>query len=220
MSDNKHSYYFHNEVIKTVETVKDLGVHFSSDFCFSTHVNAVTAKAQQILSFIARTFLSHSSKTILAAFNALVRPHLEYCSPVWATGVLGSTMKIEKVQRRATRLITGLKNVHYPDRLLKFNLLNMENRLLARDLCLVYSTLTSANPYCFFFPARSTITRGHQFKLHKLFARKTVRKNSFSHRVIDAWNKLPSAIVSASTLKLFKRLLTNHLLTNAKNTQS
>jgi hypothetical protein len=48
---------------------------------------------------------------------------------------------------------------------------------------------------------------GHNFKLTKHFARTDVRKNFFSNRVVNYWNDLPSAVVSAPTLDSFKRRL-------------
>ena len=57
------------------------------------------------------------------------------------------------------------------------------------------------------FKLNTSITRGHNFKLTKHFARTDVRKNFFSNRVVNYWNDLPSAVVSAPTLDSFKRRL-------------
>ena len=54
---------------------------------------------------------------------------------------------------------------------------------------------------------RSSATRGHQFKLFKERARLNLRKNSFSFRVVDLWNSLPSFVVEAPSIEAFERRL-------------
>ena len=50
-------------------------------------------------------------------------------------------------------------------------------------------------------------TRGHSYKLKKPTATSSVRQNFFSTRVVNAWNSLPDAVVSAPTLNTFKNRL-------------
>ena len=54
-------------------------------------------------------------------------------------------------------------------------------------------------------------TRGHDFKLYKENCKSDKRKFTFSQRVINQWNVLPSKIVNASNINTFKMLLDSHL---------
>ena len=54
-------------------------------------------------------------------------------------------------------------------------------------------------------------TRGHAFKLFKQRAHLNMRKYSFSYRIVDQWNALPSEVVNAPTLNCFKNRLDRHL---------
>ena len=53
----------------------------------------------------------------------------------------------------------------------------------------------------------STSIRGHSHKLKKPFARRAVRANFFSVRVVNSWNSLPESVVAAPTLNSFKSRL-------------
>ena len=47
-------------------------------------------------------------------------------------------------------------------------------------------------------------TRGHRYKLNKPKSRLEIRRNFFSLRVINEWNKLPNDVVEATSINMFK----------------
>ena len=53
-------------------------------------------------------------------------------------------------------------------------------------------------------------TRGHKYKIFKNRSRLDVRKYSFCMRVVESWNQLPSSVVEAETVSVFKRRLDGH----------
>ena len=59
----------------------------------------------------------------------MVRPHLEYANSVWCPYKLGDIKEIEKVQKRATKLIINFKT-SYTDRLQRLNLPILKYRRL------------------------------------------------------------------------------------------
>ena len=60
----------------------------------------------------------------------MVRPHLEYTNSVWSPYKLGDIKEIEKVQKRATKLVINLKNMSYIDRLQHLKLPTLKYRKL------------------------------------------------------------------------------------------
>ena len=109
----------------------------------------------------------------------------------------------EKIQRRATKLIPGLRDLRYEERLKECGLTTLETRRLRGDQIEVLKILNSyenVDSNIFFEIRESQLTRGHNFTLVK----KQSRLFSFSQRTINVWNKLSTECVHASSLNMFK----------------
>ena len=71
---------------------------------------------------------NRSSEVILRLCLALVRPHLAYAAQFWSPYYKKDIGSLEAVQRRITKMIQGLRNLPYKDRLKRFNLHSLERR--------------------------------------------------------------------------------------------
>ena len=57
-------------------------------------------------------------------------PHLEYCIQMWSPQHRGDMELLEYVQRRATKMIPGMEQLSYEDRLRGLGLCSLEERRL------------------------------------------------------------------------------------------
>jgi len=72
-------------------------------------------KADRMLGVIKINFDDRSMETIMPLYKSLVRPHLEYCVSIWSPYYKKDIELIEGVQRRATKLVEGVRNLHYEE---------------------------------------------------------------------------------------------------------
>ncbi|MEE6525865.1 hypothetical protein FKM82_026144 [Ascaphus truei] len=100
---------------------KDLGVLVDCRLSNSAQCHAVVAKANKILSCIKGAMDGREVNIIMQLYKALVRPHLEYGAQFWGPLLRKDILELERVQRIATKLIKGMDNLSYEERLAKLD---------------------------------------------------------------------------------------------------
>jgi len=123
-----------------------------------------------ILGIIKRNFIYMDKDTfiLLLLYKAMVRPHLEYANSVWCPYIKGDIAGIEKVQKRATKLVISLKHLSYIERLRQLKLPTLKYRRLRGDMIEVFKIVHN------FYDSRAVVklnfhsfstTRGNKYKL-------------------------------------------------------
>ncbi|KAK4828923.1 hypothetical protein QYF61_001544 [Mycteria americana] len=102
---------------------------------------------------------------------------------------------LERVQRRATKMIRGHVYLSREERLRELGLFSLgKNRILT----------TSKDEERLFTKACSDRTRGNDFKLKERRFTLVTRKKFFARRVVGYWSRLPREVVDSLSLELFK----------------
>ncbi|KAA3680755.1 uncharacterized protein DEA37_0006971 [Paragonimus westermani] len=203
--------------ITKVDLKKDLGIWLSSGLSFSYHHQLAAKRGLMTLGMIKRTFPRIDKRAFHTLYRVYIRPLLEYANQVVYTGLKKDILAIERVQRVATKMVTGLRHLSYESRLEILDLYPLEFRRLRGDLILTHFLFSTGLVQQFFTLVSDNSRRGHDKKLYKLRPRTFLRQQFFSYRVINYWNDLPLEIVSCSSKDRLKVLLDSHLLNKPLN---
>jgi len=141
-NNNRSSYSMGGRDLEEVDEEKDLGVIINNRFRVDRQCAKVTKTANRVLGLIYRTFACKNKRIILRLYKSLVRPHLDYCCQVWRPHLVKDINLLERVQKRATRMIEECKGMGYEDRLKELKLTTLETRRIRADLLEVYKIVT------------------------------------------------------------------------------
>ena len=204
-----------DEQVSCLQYVADLGITIDSSLKFSCHINTIVTKAHTRANLILRCFRSHNVSLLVKAFNAYVRPALEYGSVTWSPWLIKDITALESVQRRFTKRLPGMKDLTYHQRLSRLGMDSLELRRVRADLIFMYKLvfgLIDVDTSNLFVLRSDNICRGHQFKLYLPHCKTAARYNFLNHRVSRVWNSLSGNEVDFASLGCFKSSLSNSLL--------
>ena len=124
-ANKRQVYQMNGKSLDQVMEEKDLGVIIDNELKFHRQTATSVKKANRVLGIIKKSFSHLDESTLPLLYKTLVRPHLEYANVVWGPHFKGDIALLEKVQRRATKMVQQYKTLPYEDRLraLKLNFL-------------------------------------------------------------------------------------------------
>jgi hypothetical protein len=193
--------------------VKDLGVTVDNRLSFKEHILTKINKAYSVLGIIKRNFKHMDSYTFVKIYKTMVRSHLEYAVSVWSPNHKGSIDDLERVQRRATKMIRHCRDMIYKERLKYLNLPTLAYRRIRGDMIEVYKILQNKYDNDV-IPnlglSDCTFTRGNALKLTTVRPKYDIRKYFFSVRIVSMWNSLPDSVITTDTVNAFKNALDRH----------
>ena len=211
--NHKYTIMQDNNIIdlKVTTCEKDLGVFIDPLLTYNDHMTKQVKKARGVAAMIFKSIISRSSDILIPLFTALVRPNIEYANVIWSPYKKKDISFIEKVQKHYTKKISGLSSLSYEERLRKLDLPSLAYRRVRGDLIetykIVHEIYDPLTTNTLFAIDTNNKTRNHCYKLTKPRFNTTTYQHFFTNRVITAWNSLPTDVVTADSLNVFKNKL-------------
>ena len=211
-------YSIHGLPLTIATTYKYLGITINNSLTWNDHVNSVVAKANRTLGFIWHTAGGTSTKALMSLYRSLVIPVLEYGLPAWCPYTAALSSKIERVQRRATRMFLKQHKgaMSYENRLQKLNWQSLESR--RQRLVIQFTTKCLFGLIdCRTVNSNTFVNTRHMDTLsfNHLYARTLSLKNTSIHSFPRIWSSLPTNVKNSlivDSFKCFNVYLCNHFL--------
>ena len=197
------------EVIERSRSVKCLGVVLDDGLTWKEQVLNVRRKCFAGLAKLKRFRNVVPSRTKRQIYNALVLPHLDYCSIVWQECSREFRQRLERVQNYGMRLILSRPpRTHSEELRQELGWTTLERRREMTRMSLMHRCVHKQAPssLCRRVETSKRRTRG-ELKLYLPRANTDFFKKSFSFKGVQEWNGLPSELRTLTSNKTFKKHL-------------
>jgi len=196
--------------LSCVSDQRDLGVIITDDLKWGRQCDEAFKRASRTIGFVNRNFHCRNKEIIIPIYKAMIRPLVEFAVQFWSPHLRKDIDKLERIQRRITKMIPELRNKSYPERLKELNLITLEKRRLRGQLIETFKYLKGFNNV----QPEGLFDRDHNIQLRnngqKLVVKRfntSVAQNFFPIEITQTWNRLPSNVVQSETVNMFKNRL-------------
>ena len=141
------NYNMSNHQLPTTDQQRDLGTIITKELKWQKQTEKSCKTAHRALGFISRNFRYKNKELILPLYKSLVRPHLEHAVQFWSQNLRRDIDNIEKIQRRATKMIPEIRTHSYHQRIQELDLISLVQRRLRGQLIDVFKYLNEFT-YC------------------------------------------------------------------------
>lgn len=200
-----------------VGQLRDLGVLVSNDLSWQPHIKTIANKARQKAAWVFSVFQTRSTVIMLTLYKSMVRSLLEYCCPLWHPSKICDIQELESVQKAFTARITGMRDLHYWDRLQRLSLMSLQRRrerfiLLHMWKILHHHTSNDINVQFVSRPRFGNLAVIPSACRHSSAANQSLYDNSFAVIGPKLWNAMPYHLNCIGDREHFKSQLTQFVL--------
>ena len=190
-------------------------MYIDENLSWKAHITHISKKISSGIGALKRLRPFVSTDTAIKIYNSLIRPHFDYCSPVWdgMCGLLND--KLQKLQNRAARVI--LKCGYDTSSSVLLDRLGWDNISLSfkkQKAVMMHKVVNDLTPAYLNEMFTNTDTgytlRNNENKLQLPKPRTDYLKRSFCYDGAAVWNKLPENIRTTSSLRVFRKKLKKH----------
>ena len=195
-------------VIEPSKTVKLLGISLDNDLSFNNHVATISKKTGKQLNAMSRMSKYLSQDCLMNVFQSFFMSSFNYCPLVWHLCGIGNSRKLEKLHKRALRIVYNNYEANYCDLVRKCNSSSLYMLRLKRLAVFVYKVL---NGHCKPVSDEFYELVQHEYNTRSIRSVKLPRvtgekygRNSLLYQGASLWNSLPSVIKSSCDINVFK----------------
>ena len=200
-----HKYSLSGQPLSSVSSHSCLGVKLDSKLTWTNRVTDITSK---FLGMVKQTLGLCKREVKQTAYNMLIRPKLEYSSPIWNPHTFSQVKSLERVQHSAARFVKNYyrRNTNPADLITALGWPTLEQRRIikqATTFCKILNNIIEITP-----PLPGLLTRSCT---HGQYIAPRCRINamvfSFYPRAIHIWNMIPPKITNIKNPRSFQEAI-------------
>lgn len=212
MIDDNFKLMFADLELQVTRCEKILGVHLDDNLTWTDHFQHLSKKISSYLWLLSQIKAYLPLQHRMLFYNAYIKSHFEYCCVIWGNSSKSNMYKIEKLQRRACKMILGKDYTSLEDARKQLNMLSFEELIFLNKAKVMFKATHGISPIYIteMFQIKSsgcddTMTLRSDSNKNLKVPRPKVNmfKNSLSYSGALIWNSIPVEIRNADSINSF-----------------
>ena len=195
--------------LQRVNHCKHLGIVIDENLLWSNHVEHVSKKVLTGLYFLRKSNNVLPKNIQAMLYKTIVAPHFDYCNIVWGRCNTSLCNKLQVLQNRAAKIITGTSTYSSSTQALnELNWKNLDEKLYYNEAMTMFKIINHWTPnyLCKRFVRKETrYNMRNSNNLHLVKPNTEYKKRSFSYRGAKLWNSLDNDVKSAINVNDFRQ---------------
>ena len=208
---------FNSQPIIQVSEHKHLGVILDNKLDWHAHIENVNKTLCSNLYLMSKVRLFTEQPTRKLFYHAYIQPHLDYASTVWDGCAEIHFNKLDRLHRRAVKLISDDTSMTTDEKMSSLDILPLKKSLVVNKCVMMWKVASSKAPTYLsklFTKSKYPNRSGSNYTYVPPWQRLDLCKNRLGYSGAILWNSLPPEIASAQTSKTFRTRLRKHLVNN------
>jgi hypothetical protein len=199
-----------NQPLRQVSVAKYLGMFIDQNLKWNEHIDSMTKKISSKIGVLRSLRRIVPIDTLKLLYNAIVQPHFDYGDIIFDTANVNDKARLQKLQSRAARLITGSGPRESRNTMFKqLGWLSLQNRTLWHRYIMIYKCRNNMAPTYLTDCFNQNDTHHEHDTRHSGNLRATLSTTEYYHKSFTVsgptlWNNLPQDIKICNTLNRFK----------------
>ena len=211
--------------LERVEHSKCLGVHIDQNLTWAKHVESIILKVTRNIRILRTVCSSLSIDNRITVYRSIIEPYFNYCSIVWDSLTDTLSGKLQRLQNRAARIISGLPySVRSNEIRTRLGWSSLDEIRKQQKAIMMYKIVHGHAPrylqemFTRQLGSRVYGLRNSYLNLEIPQTRTSHLRNSFLFTGAQIWNSLPESLKTQKTINSFKKHIKKYKF--ASTTQS
>ena len=222
MSDTALNVFIGNHKLPQCNSIKYLGVDIDNVLSWNLQTDSISKKLVFIISRLSRLKSVLPSQMLMYIYTSIVQPKIDYAISIWGYTTAHNINKVQRLQNRAARILTGnfdYVNTRGIDLVNNLGLMNVIQRRDYFMLIMMFKSIHGLVPD--YICDQITMQRDITVRTTRSTVNNNVHvphilleccKNAFAYRGPVLWNALPENIKKCETLNCFKKCVKLHVV--------
>ncbi|MCP3900406.1 MAG: RNA-directed DNA polymerase [Desulfobacteraceae bacterium] len=208
---------FMGNIIEEVDSHPYLGLRFSNDLKWKSHIDDIAKNARKKLNILIPLKMKVDRASLDSMYHSFILPSMEYANIIWGGSYDNDIDKLENIHLEAMRLITGATARSNILRVYKeYGGSTIKSRTDQATLKMLFKIINGKAPLYLCdilnnLKGKSNYVTRNKTKIRVPYCRLETFKRSFFPRSISLWNDLSETTRLSDSLNSFRKYLTQKL---------